>query len=122
MRVALAEDDLPIQQAIIDWLKLPSTQRRYDQDAWDFIAEHLETYDCKRLKHNHGILFSAIIRYQGRIGEPLALTPPVAGMRLEAVGVRSAEPRAVNSSRPDSSRSISRKRITPLDRSSLTIG
>jgi hypothetical protein len=110
MRVALVEDDLPVQQAIIDWLKLPSTQRRYDQDAWDFIAEHLEKYDRKCLKHNHGILFSAIIRYQGRIGEPLALTPSATRMRLAAVGVHSAESRAIS------------KRITPLDRSSLTIG
>ena len=110
MRVALVEDDLPVQRAIIDWLKLPSTQRRYDQDAWDFIAEHLEKYDRKRLKLNHGILFSAIIRYQGRIGEPLALTPSATRMRLAAVGVHSAESRAIS------------KRITPLDRSSLTIG
>jgi hypothetical protein len=110
MRAALVEDDLPVQQAIIDWLKLPSTQRRYDQDAWDFIVEHLEKYDRKRLKHNHGILFSAIIRYQGRIGEPLALTPSATRMRLAAVGVHSAESRAIS------------KRITPLDRSSLTIG
>jgi hypothetical protein len=110
MRIALVEDDLPVQQAIIDWLKLPSTQRRYDQDAWDFIAEHLEKYDRKRLKHNHGILFSAIIRYQGRIGEPLALTPSATRMRLAAVGVHSADSRAIS------------KRITPSDRSSLTIG
>jgi hypothetical protein len=91
--VALVEDDLPIQQAINDWLKLPSIDRRCDQDAWDFIAEHLEKYDRKRLKHNHGILISAIIRYQGRIGEPLALTPSAMKMRLTALGVHSAESR-----------------------------
>jgi hypothetical protein len=94
MRVALVDDDLPVHRAIIDWLKLPSTQRRYDQDAWDFISEHLEKYDRKRLKLNHGILFSAIIRYQGRIGEPLALTPSATRMRLAAGGVHSAESRA----------------------------
>jgi hypothetical protein len=110
MRVALVEDDLPVQQAIIDWLKLPSTQRRYDQDAWDFISEHLEKYDRKRLKHNHGILFSAIVRYQGRIGEPLALTPAATRMRLAVVAVESSELRAVG------------RRVTPLDRSSLIIG
>jgi hypothetical protein len=120
MRVALAEDDLPIQQAINDWLKLPSMERRYDQDAWDFITEHLEKYDGKCLKHNHGILFSAIIRYQGRIGEPLALTPSATRMRLAAV--HTAEPRALNTPRPESSRTIPRKRMTPSDRSSLTIG
>jgi hypothetical protein len=118
MRVALVEDDLPIQQAINDWLKLPSAQRRYDQDAWDFISEHLEKYDPKRLKHNHGILFSAIIRFQGRIGEPLALTPSARRMRLAQVPIHSVEPPPVVSPR----RVIAPKPLTPSDRRALTIG
>ena len=122
MRVAQVEEDLPVQQAISEWLKLPSTKRRYEQDAYNFIADNLEKYDRRALKQSHEMLASAIILFQHKIQEPLGLTPPALRMRLTAVRVQRPEPRAVGTPRLVRAPAISRKPLSPLDRASMTIG
>jgi hypothetical protein len=59
-----------VQQAIADWGKLPSGNRRFKQDAWAFVSTNLSKYE------GYGVggkeLALRIIRYQDRINEPLA--------------------------------------------------
>jgi hypothetical protein len=59
-----------VQQAIADWGKLPSGNRRFKQDARAFVAENLGKYHLLGFAEKH--LALRIIRYQDRINEPLA--------------------------------------------------